>query len=37
MDLKSSHSFQYVCSILIRCRPGGICRDAAFRMMERKI
>ena len=24
-------------SILIRCRPGGICRDAAFRMMVRKI
>ena len=24
-------------SILIRCRPEGICRDAAFRMMVRKI
>ena len=24
-------------SILIRCRPEGLCRDAAFRMMVRKI
>ena len=24
-------------SVLIRCRPEGICRDAAFRMMVRKI
>ena len=24
-------------SVLIRCRPDGICRDAAFRMMVRKI
>ena len=24
-------------SVLIRCRPVGICRDAAFRMMVRKI
>ena len=23
--------------VLIRCRPEGICRDAAFRMMVRKI
>ena len=24
------------CSVLIRCRPEGICRDAAFRRMVRK-
>ena len=24
-------------SVLIRCRPAGICRDAVFRMMVRKI
>ena len=24
-------------SVLIRCRPEGICCDAAFRMMVRKI
>ena len=24
-------------SVLIRCRPKGICRDAAFRMMVHKI
>ena len=24
-------------SVLLRCRPEGICRDAAFRMMVRKI
>ena len=24
-------------SVLIRCRPEGICRDATFRMMVRKI
>ena len=24
-------------SVLIRCRPEGICRDAAFKMMVRKI
>ena len=24
-------------SLIIRCRPEGICRDAAFRMMVRKI
>ena len=26
-----------ICSVLIRCRPEDICRDAAFRMMVRKI
>ena len=34
-----SHLFQYFrwnWSVLIRCRPEGICRDAAFRMMVRK-
>ena len=35
-----SNPFQFsagTCSVLIRCRPGGICRDAAFRMMVRNI
>ena len=36
-----SHPFQYCFagtgSVLIRCRPEGICCDAAFRMMVCKI
>ena len=35
-----SHVFQYFCWNLFRintCRPEGICRDAAFRMMVCKI
>ena len=32
-----SNIFAGTGSVLIRCRPEGICRDAAFRMMVRKI
>ena len=43
VDLGSSHALILsnisagTGSVLIRCRPEGICRDAAFRMMVRKI
>ena len=43
LDLRSSRALIYsnisagTGSVLIRCRPEGICRDAAFRMMVRKI
>ena len=43
LDLKSSRALIFsnisagTSSVLIRCRPEGICRDAAFRMMVRKI
>ena len=32
-----SNIFAGTGSVLIRCRPEGICRDNAFRMMVRKI
>ena len=43
LDLRSSRALIFsnisagTGSVLIRCRPEGICRDAAFRMMVRKI
>ena len=43
LDLRSSraHIFSHISagtgSVLIRCRPDCICRDAAFRMMVRNI
>ena len=43
LDLRSSRALILsnisagTASVLIRCRPDGICRDAAFRMMVRKI
>ena len=43
LDLKSSRALIFsnisagTGSVLIRCRPEGICRVAAFRMMVRKI
>ena len=43
IDLRSSRALIFsnisagTGSVLIRCRPEGICRDAAFRMMVRKI
>ena len=41
-DLRSSRALTFSnisagTGVLIRCRPEGICRDAAFRMMVRKI
>ena len=43
LDLRSSRALIFsnisagTGSVLIWCRPGGICRDAAFIMMVRKI
>ena len=43
LDLRSSRALIFsnisagTGSVLIRCRPEGICRDAAFRMMVCKI
>ena len=43
LDLRSSRALIFsnisagTGSVLIRCRPEGICRDAAFRIMVRKI
>ena len=43
LDLRSSRALIFsnisagTGSVLVRCRPEGICRDAAFRMMVRKI
>ena len=43
LDLRLSHTlilsniFTGTDSVLIRCRPEGICPDAVFRMMVRKI
>ena len=43
LDLRSSRALNLynisagTGSVLIRCRPEGICCDAAFRMMVRKI
>ena len=43
LDLRSSRALIFsnisagTGSVLIRCRPEGICQDAAFRMMVRKI
>ena len=43
LDLRSSRALIFsnisagTGSVIIRCRPEGICRDAAFRMMVRKI
>ena len=35
--ISCSHPFQYFCSVLIQYSPEGICCDAAFKMMVRKI